>query len=154
MTTTAMIVMEPGSVWPGHVGDVTSLVAFCEEGDELLRRTEAALHTLERGKRAVRVAVLACNAAADGQAASLRLSLARRLLGAVSGTTCGRLVVSASVTASRDLREALLVLVGALTEELRGTTTTVSLRFDGSPRRANLRPAAEARAMASTGTDG
>ena len=47
----------------------------------------------------------------------------------VTSTTCGRLVLSASGRASRQLREELLRLAGELTEELRGATATISLRF-------------------------
>jgi hypothetical protein len=129
MTTTAMIVMEPGGDWPGQIGDSTNLVAFSQGGEDLLRKTQEKVDALRRGKQAVRVAVLACNPAAGGATALRRAQLARMLLGLVTSTTCGRLVLSASGRASRQLREELLRLAGELTEELRGATATISLRF-------------------------
>ena len=89
MTTTAMIVMESGSGWPGHIGDSMNVVAFDRGGDDLLRRAEARLGILHRNKQSVRVAVLACNAATGGPAADQRAQIARTLLGAVTRTTCG-----------------------------------------------------------------
>ena len=57
---------------------------------------------------------------------------ARTLLGAVSGTSHGRLVLCASGRSSHELRLELFALTGALTEEIRGTTTMVSLKFTAS----------------------
>src|SRR5580658_3789323 len=103
MTTTAMIVMEPGSDWPGQVGDETNLVAFGQGCDDLLRRTQDKLGVLQRSRQVIRVAVLACNAATGGAAALGRAQLARALLGAVSSTNSGRLVLSASGRTSQPL---------------------------------------------------
>lgn len=125
-----MIVMEPGSHWPGPIGDVTELVAFCEEGEALLRRMQVRLGALRRSGQNVRVAVLACNPSTGDAAADRRLRLARVLLGAVSATTCGRLILSAKNGAPHSLRRELLALAGVLTEALRGTKSTVSVRFD------------------------
>ena len=129
MTTTALVVREPGSDWPGQIGDSTSVVAFSRGGDDLVRRTEEKLDALRRRKQSVRVAVLACNSAAGGAAVGRRAKLAGMLLGAVSSTTCGRLILSASGGASHEVRQELLALAGALTEELRATSATVSLWF-------------------------
>ena len=131
MTTATMIVMEPGSDWPGHVGDSTHVVAFSHDSEDLLRRTEGRLGALRRGNHGVHVAVLACNAA-TGSASAGRPPLARTLLGAVSGTSHGRLVLCASGRSSHELRLELFALTGALTEEIRGTTTMVSLKFTAS----------------------
>jgi hypothetical protein len=136
MTTTAMIVMEPGSAWPGQVGNCANLVAFSQGCDDLLRGTQERLVALSRNKQAVRVAVLACNAATGG-AAGNRAQLARTLLGAVARTTCGRLVLSTGGPTSRELLQELLALAESLAEELRGTTATVSLRFVGPARQGN-----------------
>jgi hypothetical protein len=133
MTTTAMIVMEPGSDWPGQVGDATNLVAFGHGCDDLLRRTQDKLGVLRRSKQVVRVAVLACSATSGGVASVGRAQLARALLGAVVSTNSGRLVLTASARTSQQLLQELLVLAGALAEELRGTTATVSLRFAEAP---------------------
>jgi hypothetical protein len=134
MTATALIVMEPGSDWPGQIGDSTILVGFCEAGDELVRKTQAKLDAFRDGKQSVRVAVLACNSTAGSVATGRRAQLARMLLGAVTETTHGRLILSSSKGASDELRRELLAVAGALTEDLQGTTATISLRF--SPIRA------------------
>jgi hypothetical protein len=134
MTTTAMIVMEPGSEWPGQIGDTTNLVAFGHGFDDLLRKTRDKLGALQRSKQVIRVAVLACNAATGHAAAVGRAQLARALLGAVASTNSGRFVLSASRRTSQPLLQELLALAGALAEELRGTSATVSLRFAEAPR--------------------
>src|SRR5260370_22068363 len=61
MTTVSLIVMEPGSDWPGHVGDCANLVAFSQHGEKLLERTKEKLDTLRRHRQDVRVAVPAFN---------------------------------------------------------------------------------------------
>jgi hypothetical protein len=134
MTTSVLVVMESGSDWPGQIGDSTIVVGFGSGDDEeLCQRTHEKLEALSRGKQLVRVALLACNASAGGSAADLRARLARMLLRAVTGATCGRLILSVSGQACLRLREELFALAGALSQELRGTTATVSLRFtDGS----------------------
>jgi hypothetical protein len=133
MSTTAMIVMEPGSEWPGQIGDFTNVVAFTHGCEELLRRTQEKLGLLQRHKQSVRVAVLACSADTDDMHAGLRAQLARSLLGAVAGTTCGRLVLSAGARAPRELLQALLALAETLAREVRGTSATVSLRVGEGP---------------------
>ncbi len=132
MTTVSLIVMEPGSDWPGHVGDCANLVAFSQHGEKLLERTKEKLDTLRRHRQDVRVAVLACNGETEGDAASYRAQVARTLLAAVTGATLGRLVLSASGRASLRLRHELLSLTGMLSEQLRGTSATVSLKFTDS----------------------
>jgi hypothetical protein len=81
----------------------------------------------------VRVAVLACSAATDDVHAGLRAQLARSLLGAVAGTTCGRLIFSAGARAPRELLQALLALAETLAREVQGTSATVSLRVGEGP---------------------
>ena len=130
MTPTTMIVMEPGSDWPGQIGDCANLVAFTHGGDDLLRRTQEKLCVLDRSNQAVRVAVLACNASTGDAPAGQRAQLARMLLGAVVGTTCGRLILSAGGRAPRPLVRELLALAEVLAHDVRGTTATVSLRFN------------------------
>ncbi|HEV3189604.1 MAG TPA: hypothetical protein VGY54_03860 [Polyangiaceae bacterium] len=135
MTTVSLIVMEPGSDWPGHVGDCANLVAFSQGSEKLLQRTQEKLDTLRRARQDVRVAVLACNGETDGEAASYRAQVARALLSAVTGAMLGRLVLSANGRASLRLRHELLSLTCTLSEQLRGTTATISLKFtdlDGS----------------------
>ena len=130
MATVSLVVMEPGSEWPGHVGDYANLVAFSHSGEKLLLRTQEKLDALQRGEQDIRVAVLACNGeTADGEADGYRTQVARTLLSAVSSKTLGRLVLSASGRASVRLREELLALTGTLSAQLQGTTATVSLRF-------------------------
>jgi hypothetical protein len=103
VTTTAMVVMEPGSAWPGQVGDSTNLVAFSHGSDDLLRMTQAKLEVLNRA-----------------------------------------FLLSASPRAP-------LALTGQLTDELRGTTANISLRFTEGPH-AGSAPAGDARALPMTGT--
>jgi hypothetical protein len=134
MPTVSLIVMEPGSEWPGHLGDHSNLVAFSQNGERLLQRTQEELLALRRGQQNVRVAVLACNGTTDGGADGYRAKIARTLLAAVKDTTFGRLVLSASGGASLRLRQELFALAGTLSEQLRGTTATVSLRFPEASR--------------------
>jgi hypothetical protein len=132
MATVALVVMEPGSEWPGHVGDYANLVAFSQSGEKLLQRTHEKLDALRRRQQDVRVAVLACNGETEGDADGYRVQVAHTLLGAVTSTTFGRLVLSASGRASLRLRQELLSLTGTLSEQIQGTTATVSLRFTES----------------------
>jgi len=130
VVTVSLVVMEPGSEWPRHMGNHTNLIAFSQRGEKLLQRTEEELETLRRGQQNVRVAVLACNGETGGEVDGCRAQIARTLLGAVTRTTFGRLVLSApGGRISLGVRHELLALAGALTEQLRGTTATVSLRF-------------------------
>jgi hypothetical protein len=146
MSTAAMIVMESGSDWPGQVGDETNVVLPSDGSEDLLHKTEEKLEALRRGNHSVRVAVLACNAAEGAGAAAARAELARMLFGTVTGALHGRLILSASAHATRQLREELLRLAGALTEGLRGRRATVSVQFtepstpSGSPWRPAGRP--------------
>jgi hypothetical protein len=134
MAMVSLVVMEPGSEWPCHIGHHSNLVAFSQRGEKLLKRTKEELFTLHRGQQNVRLAVLACNGETGGEADGYRAQIARTLLAAVTRTTFGRLVLSASGGASLEVRQELLALAGALSEQLRGTTATVSLRFtEASP---------------------
>src|ERR1700733_14563927 len=125
MSMVSLVVMEPGSEWPGHVGQNSNLVAFSQKGAKLLQRTREELDALRRDQHNVRVAVLACNGEIDGEANGYRVQVAHTLLGAVTGTTFGRLVLSAGGGASLLVRQELLALAGTLSEQLRGTTATV-----------------------------
>ncbi len=125
----SLVVMEPGSEWPRHFGHHSNLVAFSQKREKLLQRTQEELDTLRRGQQSVRVAVLACNGDTDGEVDRYRTKIARTLLAAVMGTTFGRLVLSASCGASLRARQELLAIAGTLTEQLRGTSATVSLSF-------------------------
>jgi hypothetical protein len=129
MSTAAMIVMELGSDWPGQVGDETNVVLPGDGREDLLHKTEEKIEALRRGNHSVRVAVLACNAAVGAAAAAARTQLARVLFGTVTEALHGRLVLSASARATRQLREELLRLAGTLTEGLRGRRATVSVHF-------------------------
>jgi|SRR5580658_5167379 hypothetical protein len=134
MPMVSLVVMEPGSAWPGHVGDHSNLVAFSQKGEKLLQRTQEKLDTLRRGQQNVRVAVLACNEETEGAVDGYRAKIARTLLAAVKDATFGRLVLSASGGASLRLRQELFALAGTLSEQLRGTSATVSLRFPEASR--------------------
>jgi hypothetical protein len=133
---TAMVVMEPGSDWPGRIGDSTHVVAFGHGADDLLLRTQRKIDAISRREAGIRVAILACSAATGGPTSDDRAELARTLLGAVRSTAHGKLILSASARASLELRRQLFSLAGSLSDELGGSSATVSLRFsEGSRRR-------------------
>jgi hypothetical protein len=134
-----MVVMEPGSDWPAQIADLTDVVGLA--GEDLLERTKEKLDALQRGNQRVRVAVLACNSATGGEIVGRRTQLARALVGAVARTIHGRLILSASEQASHELREELFTLAGDLTDQLRGTTASVSLWFTEPSHRPAARPA-------------
>jgi hypothetical protein len=125
----ALVVMEPGSDWPGQVGESETLVALRSEHD-MVGSTREKLAALRRGRQDVSVAVLACNAATDDVTAQRRATVAGELLASVSRTWRGRLVLTASAgRASGPLRRHLLSLTGTLSNSLRGTSATVTLKF-------------------------
>jgi hypothetical protein len=129
MGVVSLIVMEPGSAWPGHVGDSENVVAVGEKEEGLLHRIRQKLDALRlRGER-VRVAVLACNEATDAASAQRRAELARELLSVVAAAGFGRLVLSAAERAPTPLRHELLALAGVLSHTRRGAATVVSVRF-------------------------
>jgi hypothetical protein len=138
MPMVSLVVMEPGSEWPGHLGDHSNVVAFTQKREKLLQRTQEELDTLRRSQQSVRVAVLACNGATDGGDDGYRAQIARTLLAAVKDTSFGRLVLSGGE--SPRLRQELFALAGTLSEQLRGTTATMSLRFSEASRRKKHHP--------------
>jgi glutamate racemase len=89
MAMVSLVVMEPGSEWPGHVGDAANLVAFSQDGERLLQKTKEKLEALRRDKQDVRVAVLACNTETGGTADGCRAQVAGTLLAAVRGPRLG-----------------------------------------------------------------
>jgi hypothetical protein len=129
MGIVSLIVMEPGSSWPGHVGDTENVVAAGDDEEGLLPRTQHMVDALHARGQAVRVAVLACNDATDTASSGRRAEIARVLLAAVAPATFGRLVLCAGSGSSIRLRHELLSLTGTIIRELEGTTATVVLRF-------------------------
>jgi hypothetical protein len=132
MGIVSLIVMEPGSAWPGHIGDSENVVAAGCDDETLLPRVQHMLDALRARGQGVRVAVLACNGETDPRSAGRRADLARELRAAVAHNPCGRLVLCATEQASRRLRGELLSLTGRLTQQPEGGTATVSLRFGGA----------------------
>jgi hypothetical protein len=128
MSIVSLIVMEPGSNWPGHVGDTENVVAAGSDEEGLLPRTQHMVEVLHARHQAIRVAVLACNDATDVASSGRRAEIARALLGAVATAPFGRLVLCAESGASIRLRHQLLSLTESLIRELDGTTATVVLR--------------------------
>ncbi len=128
MGVVSLIVMEPGSRWPGHVRDSENIVAASHLGEGLLQRTQRTLEGLLQRGQHVRVAVLACSDATDAVALACRAQLARELLAAVAVTGYGRLVLSSAEHASISLRRELLTLAGALSQTVLGTS--VRVRFE------------------------
>jgi hypothetical protein len=132
MGVVSLIVMEPGSRWPGHVRGSENIVAASHVGEEgLLKRTQRTLARLLQGGQHVRVAVLACSDATDAAALACRAELARVLLAAVADTGFGRLVLSSAKNTTVPLRRELLSLAAALNETALGTS--VRVRFDDAP---------------------
>lgn len=129
MGAVSLIVMEPGSEWPGVAASTLDVVALREREEQLASTTREKVDALRRSKREVRVAVLACNASEDPEATARRLRIAGALLKAVAPSGGGRLVLHASGGASAPLRRQLMSLTGALSEALPGTSATVSLKF-------------------------
>jgi hypothetical protein len=131
MANVALIVMEPGSGWPGKTG-ASDHVVVAGDTPELLRRAASRLVALHQEGHRVRVAVLACNDATDPEAVERRAALAHQLLGAVACTRFGRLVLTSGDRVCTEVRRDLLSLAGALSCRLEGTLVTVSIRF-GAP---------------------
>jgi hypothetical protein len=130
MGLVSLIVMEPGSAWPGHVGDSENVVTVSEHEDGMLQRIRQRIALLRRRGEHVRVAVLACNEATDVASVARRTAVAHELLSAVAAVGFGRLVLTAAERASMQLRCELLSLAGTLSHTRRGgTAATVSVRF-------------------------
>lgn len=132
MGVVALIVMEPGSDWPGHVGNSDNVVAAGAGDEPLLPRTRFLAEALRQRCENLRVAVLACNGATDARSADRRADVARELMRAVAPVTLGRLVLSTGSGATAALREQLLALADTLRHEMPASKVTVSLRFGGS----------------------
>ncbi len=134
MGVVSLIVMEPGSAWPGHVnGDTENVVAVGPATDEgLLDRTRHVVDSARGRQDRVRVAVLACNDETDVTSSGRRAELAHELLNAVASAPRGRLLLCAQ-RASMRLRHELMSLAGSLTRSKQGTT--ISLRFGDAPDR-------------------
>ena len=131
MGVVSMIVMEPGSAWPGHVGDSENVVTVTERDEGTLQRLRQRLSLLRRRGEQVRVAVLACNDATDAASVARRAALAHELFSAVAAVGFGRLVLTTAERASMQLRCELLSLAGTLSYTRPGrTAATVSVRFN------------------------
>jgi hypothetical protein len=140
MSIVSLIVMEPGSAWPGHVGGLENVVQIGEHEEGLLQRIRRKLALLRLSGGRVRVAVLACNEATDAAALARRSELAHELLAAVAAAGFGRLVLRARCHAATHPRLDLLSLAGSLSQAP-GGGAVVSVKFDhqsaGKPRRAD-----------------
>jgi hypothetical protein len=131
MANVALIVMEPGSMWPGKTGTSEHVVVAGDHPGLSCRAANRLVAIHQEGHR-VRVAVLACNGATDPEAVERRAALAHQLLGAVVCTRFGRLVLTSGDRVCTEVRRDLLSLAGALSCRLEGTLATVSIRF-GAP---------------------
>ena len=132
MGVVSLIVMEPGSDWPGHVGDTENIVAAGSGGTALLERTRRTVDLLRMRGQCVRVAVLACCEQAGLESARCRAEIATQLLIAIAPAALGRLFLCTGDRPSLRLRHELLALAGVLCHELRGTTSAVAVRFGTS----------------------
>jgi hypothetical protein len=136
MAMVTLIVMEPGSEWPGHVGEAEDVVAVGNDGQEsLLERTRSELDSIRLRGQHVRVALLACNEATDPTSVTSRAEVAHDLLTAVAAARFGRLALTASDRTSMRQRCELLSLAGELSLRIQGMTATVSVRFGEGRRR-------------------
>jgi hypothetical protein len=135
MPVVTLIVMEPGSEWPGHVGESENVVAVGHDEEGLVERTRAELASILRRGQQVRVAVLACGQAADAASVRRRAEVADELISSVAAAGFGRLVLTAPDCASRGQRCELLALAGELSHKVRGATAAVSVRFGNGDRR-------------------
>ncbi len=129
-----LIVMEPGSEWPGHVGDSENVVAIGHDEQTLSQRTKERLDAIRARGQMVREAMLACSDRTDEETVAERAAVAHELLGAVTGSP-GRLVLTTRAGASARERRGLLSLAGTLTQKIRETRTSVSVRFGEQGRR-------------------
>ncbi|HEY8088274.1 MAG TPA: hypothetical protein VIF09_10525 [Polyangiaceae bacterium] len=132
MGVVSLIVMEPGSEWPGHVGDTENIVAAGCGRAALLQRTRHMVDAMRARGQFARVAVLACGEQADLESARCRAEIAGELLQAIAPVPFGRLFLCTGDRPSLRLRHELLSLAGALCHELRGRTSAVAVRFGSS----------------------
>jgi hypothetical protein len=129
MSAVSLIVMEPGSEWPGHFGGCGEVVAIGHDDDGLARRTRQEIAKVQARGHHVRVAVLACNEAFDSEARLRRAEVVDELLGALKLTRFGRLLLSARQRAPLSFRCDMLLLAATLTDALRERSASVSVRF-------------------------
>jgi hypothetical protein len=134
MSAFIVIVMEHGSEWPAQVsgaaGGCVVLQQEPEEGEEpLLRRTEARIRTIERGRGKVGLAILSCNDSGDGATLESRERLGRALLATVARTGEGRLDLVGRSSAPEYAKASIMALAGTLLEALPGSSASVSARF-------------------------
>jgi hypothetical protein len=151
MTAISLIVMEPGSEWPGHFGGCDDVVAIGQHGDGLLQRTRQEIATVHARGHHVRVAVLACNEAFGSAASARRGEVVAELLGALEPRRFSRLLLSAPERASLSFRSDILSLVGTLGRALRDRAATVSVRFGTSAQALAQRPVRHGVSTSSTG---
>jgi hypothetical protein len=148
MRPSALVVLEPGGEWPSSVirADV-DVIAVVEPHSEEGSLTRAVQERVARLGRPVALAVLACNAEANDAATGRRVAITRALLKTVLDTERGHLVINAAGRSTSALRHQLIGLTETLSEGLRGSSSSVTLRFGGaSPVRglaAHPSPAAE-----------
>ncbi len=124
-----LIVMEPGSEWPGHVGDSETTVVVGGDDEGLLERARQRLDSIRKAGQRVRLALLTCNGTRDTRSVARRSEVAQELFAAVAEAGFGRLVMTTSKQATMGQRCELLALAGDLSHGPRCTTTTVSVRF-------------------------
>jgi hypothetical protein len=147
MDMVSLIVMEPGSEWPGHVGESENVVELGEGEESLLPRIRHRLDTLRLKGARVRVAVLACNEATDAASLARRADLAHELLVNVAAVGFGRLVLSTAAHAPARLRLELLSLAGSLSHTRPGEAV-VSVKFNEPGERKSMRHARTASRLA------
>jgi hypothetical protein len=131
MAIVTLVVVEHGGSEPPKIGtSENTIIGYSSRG--LLRRTRRRLDSLRSQGDVVRVAEIVCSDTTEGSLVAHRAEMAHELLTAVAFQPGGRLLLSASGTASMALRSGMFSLAGVLSARLPGTVATVSVRF-GTP---------------------
>lgn len=138
-TCVSLIVVEQGALWPTHL-DTGQLVMIAQQPAEspgsLAGRLSRRLAGVQKHDVYSRVAVLSVGADVSEPSAEARRSMACTLAQRLTPSTPeaeSRLLLMAPSTASPALRHQLMLLTGALCEQLSGVAEVV-LRFgEGSP---------------------
>ena len=143
----SLVVVEAGAKWPACAGEyqqqqpnsVVEIQAESEAGTAFVSRVKRRIATT-RKRGAVRVALLAANGVLDRASKQARYELAHTLAGALDGA--GELVLTASLSSgnAESIRHELFSLAGALCDELKCASVSVSVRFSDATDESGTRP--------------
>lgn len=143
----SLVVVEAGAKWPACAGEyqqtqpnsVVEVQAEAESGAAFVARVRRRIETTKK-RGAIRVALLAANGVLDRAGKHAKYELARALAESIEGT--GELVLTASLAAgnAESLRHELFALAGALCDEHKCDTISVSVRFSDATDESGMRP--------------